>query len=56
MISYWTTFARTGNPNHAGAPKWSAGTAHGRLQLVPNQIQPVDAAAEHQCGFWSTIR
>lgn len=56
MIAYWTTFARTGNPNHAGAPKWPAGTAHGRLQLVPDQIQPVDAAAEHQCGFWSTIR
>jgi len=58
MIAYWTTFARTGDPNHAGAPRWAAGTVRGtgQMQFVPDQIRQVDVAAEHQCAFWATIR
>jgi para-nitrobenzyl esterase len=24
MMTYWTNFAKTGNPNGAGAPEWKA--------------------------------
>ncbi|WP_371775589.1 carboxylesterase/lipase family protein [Streptomyces sp. NBC_01438] len=58
MVMYWTTFARTGSPNHAGAPKWDAGTVRGtgQLQFVPGRIRETDVAAEHQCPFWATVR
>ncbi|MXQ67861.1 carboxylesterase family protein [Actinomadura rayongensis] len=48
MIGYWTAFARTGDPNHRGAPTWRSGT----LSLAPHAVRTVDAAAEHQCRFW----
>jgi para-nitrobenzyl esterase len=58
LITYWTTFARTGRPSSAGLPAWPA-TRPGyaerpALQLAPGPggIRPVDAAAEHQCAFW----
>ncbi|HEY4460244.1 MAG TPA: carboxylesterase family protein [Pseudonocardiaceae bacterium] len=54
MIDYWTTFARTGNPNQPGDPHWAPGSA-AQLQLVPGAIQPVDFVAEHQCGFWDAL-
>ena len=58
MIGYWTTFARTGDPNHPGAPHWTAATvrSHNQLQLVPDRIREADVAAEHQCAFWSAPR
>ncbi|MGA8116721.1 MAG: carboxylesterase family protein [Actinocatenispora sp.] len=58
MIGYWTTFARTGNPNRAGLPTWPRavpGAADSRaLRLAPGKggIAPVDAYAEHQCAAW----
>ena len=57
MIQYWTTFARTGNPNRSGAPRWarSTPTSTAALQLVPGAVQPVDFAAEHQCRFWGSL-
>jgi para-nitrobenzyl esterase len=53
MIGHWTTFARTGNPNHPGAPHWPADTISGgsQLQFVPGNIKEADVAAEHQCAF-----
>ena len=58
MITYWTTFARTGQPSSAAAPPWPA-TRPGHpeqpaLQLAPGPggIKPINAAAEHQCGYW----
>jgi para-nitrobenzyl esterase len=54
MMRYWTDFARAGDPNGPGLPAWSP--YRGRvLSLVPDRIAPVDAAAEHHCGFWSTV-
>jgi len=32
----WTAFARTGNPNTAGAPKWLAYTASERATMIIN--------------------
>lgn len=56
MIAYWTTFARTGDPNHAGAPHWPAqARGGGQLRLVPGDVGAADVAAEHQCSFWDTI-
>ncbi|WP_326566388.1 carboxylesterase family protein [Amycolatopsis rhabdoformis] len=55
MIAYWTTFARTGNPNHAGAPFWPTTSGTRQLQLAPGHIQEANVAAQHQCGFWVTV-
>lgn len=58
MIAYWTTFARTSDPNHPGAPRWPAGTARGgdELRFVPGAARVGNVAAEHQCGFWDAIK
>jgi para-nitrobenzyl esterase len=55
LISYWTRFARTGDPNGGGSPTWAR--AHGSTvqSLAPGNIHPVSIADEHQCGFWATI-
>ena len=57
MIDYWTTFARTGNPNGPGSPQWTPATrsSTAQLQLIPGAIQPVDFVAEHQCRFWDSL-
>lgn len=52
MIGYWTAFARTGDPNHAGAPGWPA---DGTLQLKPGAVEPVDVDAVHRCDFWRSL-
>ncbi|OXM42816.1 carboxylesterase family protein [Amycolatopsis alba DSM 44262] len=53
MIQYWTGFAKTGNPNGDGLPKWRPSP---RTQsLAPGEIHPVDLAAVHNCGFWAGI-
>jgi para-nitrobenzyl esterase len=52
MIGYWSAFARSGDPDHRGAPTWRPGTT--ALRLAPGAIGPVDVAAEHNCGFWQT--
>jgi para-nitrobenzyl esterase len=58
MIRYWTTFARTGDPN----PRWTRAwpTARGRdpavLSLRPGGASRVVRTVDdvHQCGFWLT--
>ncbi|MEV7626386.1 carboxylesterase family protein [Actinoplanes sp. NPDC089786] len=52
MIGYWSAFARTGDPNHAGAPAWPGATG---LQLAPDAIKPVDIDARHRCAFWRSL-
>jgi len=58
LIAYWTAFARTGRPSGATLARWPV-TRPGRaeqpaLQFAPGPggVRPVNAAAEHQCGFW----
>ncbi|GAB3909974.1 carboxylesterase family protein [Kibdelosporangium lantanae] len=52
MVSYWTRFAHTGDPNGPGTPYWSPNTVQ---SLAPGAIRPVDLGAEHQCGFWNSL-
>lgn len=55
MVSYWTQFAKTGNPNGSG-PNWSAysSTADTRMSLEPGTSRTTsDFAARHHCAFWT---
>ena len=44
---YWVAFARTGNPNHAGAPRWPAFTVKGQegIQFGADSIATLDTAS-----------
>ncbi|HEY3630402.1 MAG TPA: carboxylesterase family protein [Jatrophihabitantaceae bacterium] len=55
MISYWTTFARTGNPNGFGTPHWTPFDGRHVQSLAPHAIHPVDLATEHDCAFWRSL-
>lgn len=57
MVGYWTAFARTGRPEAPGAPAWHPVGPEGRvLALAPGAIRMIDLAADHQCGFWASLR
>ena len=59
MISYWTHFAETGNPNSAGEPLWSpySSTTDEFQSLVPpTPTVESNFDAEHQCTrLWNTF-
>jgi para-nitrobenzyl esterase len=55
MISYWTQFAKVGEPNRSGLPSWRAydATTDEFLSLVPPSPMPeFEFAADHKCDFW----
>ncbi|RSM89635.1 carboxylesterase family protein [Kibdelosporangium aridum] len=55
MITYWTRFAATGNPNAHGLPTWPK-YQHGITQsLAPNDIKQVNAYQDHNCAFWAAL-
>ncbi|MEU8548346.1 carboxylesterase family protein [Streptomyces roseoverticillatus] len=60
MTGYWTRFARTGDPNAAGAPHWPVfrDRAPVTLSLAPGAdgIRPVGFGAAHHCAFWERQR
>jgi para-nitrobenzyl esterase len=56
MIKYWTSFAKTGDPNGAGSPSWPAYTtaANGILSLGPGSggvAVTTSFAADHKCDL-----
>jgi para-nitrobenzyl esterase len=56
MVGYWTSFARTGNPNSQGAPLWPPYGASDQFQSL-NEPAPVAAsgfAADHKCAVWGS--
>ncbi|MEV6237864.1 carboxylesterase family protein [Lentzea sp. NPDC051838] len=48
MIRDWSAFARTGI---SGWPRFTANREHVQ-SFAPDDIRPVDLAAEHHCEFW----
>ncbi|MFD8885752.1 carboxylesterase/lipase family protein [Streptomyces erythrochromogenes] len=63
MVGYWTSFARTGNPNTPDAPPWPllhpSSSPHPRsvqsLTPRPGAIHAVDAYSAHHCSFWDGL-
>ncbi|WP_062650695.1 carboxylesterase/lipase family protein [Streptomyces maremycinicus] len=62
MVGYWTTFARTGDPNTPDAPPWPAlrpSSPHTpsvlSLAAEADGIHPVDAYSAHACSFWDRL-
>jgi para-nitrobenzyl esterase len=56
LISYWTNFAGTGNPNGGGLTPWPAYHANGpvlSLASGPQGITTTNFATAHQCSFWN---
>jgi para-nitrobenzyl esterase len=54
MIGYWTQFARSGDPNSAGAPAWPPYGASDQFQSL-HPSTPVTGsgfAIDHKCAFW----
>lgn len=55
MISYWTQFAKTGDPNSANTSFWPAYTTASEAfqSLVPpSPVSSGGFAEEHQCALW----
>ncbi|GAA4083348.1 carboxylesterase/lipase family protein [Actinomadura miaoliensis] len=55
MIAYWTTFARTGDPNTSANPFWPAFTPSSSLlqRLTSEGTAPFTTfAADHKCHLW----
>ncbi len=59
MIGYWTAFAKTGDPNGAGRPRWPEfNTGASLLALhgpTPAALPVATFATNHHCDFWNTL-
>ena len=59
MVSYWTQFAKTGNPNSAGEPLWSpynVATDEFQSLIPPTPAVESNFDSSHQCTtFWNTF-
>jgi para-nitrobenzyl esterase len=59
MISYWTTFARTGQPNSRATPNFAAfstATDNAQSLVAPRPQAETGFAADHHCAFWDSLR
>jgi len=59
MVSYWTQFAKTGDPNSSGEPLWSpysASTDQFQSLIPPVPVVEFNFDSSHQCStFWDTF-
>jgi para-nitrobenzyl esterase len=61
MISYWTQFAKTGNPNSSNEPAWPAYGASTSADKFQSLVPPTPMTEstfndDHQCdSFWNTF-
>jgi para-nitrobenzyl esterase len=59
MVSYWTQFAKTGDPNSSGEPLWSpysASTDQFQSLIPPVPVVESNFDNSHQCStFWDTF-
>jgi para-nitrobenzyl esterase len=56
MMSYWTSFARSGRPAATASAAWPRFTADDRvMRLDPGKVGLFNAATEHKCAFWKTL-
>ena len=57
MVTYWTQFAKTGNPNSVSEPLWSpysTSTDEFQSLIPPTPVVESTFAADHLCGFWDS--
>jgi para-nitrobenzyl esterase len=55
MLTYWTTFAKTGDPNGSGTPAWPAFTSSSQQlqRLTSKGTAPFATFADdHKCDLW----
>ncbi|HEU0104447.1 MAG TPA: carboxylesterase/lipase family protein [Mycobacteriales bacterium] len=60
MVAYWTSFARTGNPNAPLTPSWQTyRTGSGVVQALDlvssGGVRPVDAGDASNCAFFARL-
>jgi para-nitrobenzyl esterase len=51
MSSYWTNFARTGDPNGPGLPQWPAYNSEGKYEVMHLSASPYSAPDMHRSRY-----